>query len=123
MKRGKPLPYRSAKRISAKSQRDEVLAEVELRDGYRCYASNAPRDCGVLFPWRKELEGHEIIPRSAWSVGWLVASNVILVCQVHHEWINENPDDAEALGLHGKSWDRPDGHAGLGVPYIEEEKG
>jgi hypothetical protein len=51
------------------------------------------------------LDAHEIIPRSAWTAGWLEPSNIISVCRFHHDAIGDRPDDAHALGVHGYSWE------------------
>lgn len=54
---------------------------------------------------------HEIIPRSAWRDGIYVLDNVVEVCRAHHDWIDDHPDLAHKVGLHGFSWERPDARA------------
>lgn len=134
MKPRKPLP-RSRKQIPRigpralrkRAQRRQVIEDVNLRDRV-CQAqariedalgnlwndlaamqtiraevadSHPPRACGG------RLDVHEIIPRSAWPDGELVESNCLLVCRRHHDWIDDNPEPAHLLGLHGFSWERP----------------
>jgi hypothetical protein len=108
--RGKPLRRVSVRRLSESAERRRVLAAVRDRDGDGCFASRriqarptveAPRTCAG------PLDGHEVIPRSAWPGGHLIAWNVRLVCRRHHEWIHANPVTAVTLGLLSKSWDRP----------------
>lgn len=124
MKRGGPLRRRtplrqvSRKRRDEKSARDAVRAEVTARDGAGCHAlrvldnrrAAAAQHHWPLTCWHPsglDLDLHERIPRSAWPGGQLVASNVMLVCRRHHEWIDAHETTAATLGLHGYSWDRP----------------
>lgn len=69
--------------------------------GLAVEATNPPRTCGG------PLDVHEVIPRSAWAAGQYEASNCLLICRRHHDWIDDNPDVAHTLGLHGFSWERP----------------
>lgn len=89
-------------------ERQAVLDAVAERDGRGCYAADLVTvvRCGTM-PGRAPLEGHEVIPRSAWPGGHLVAENVRLVCPVHHDWIGDHEREARTLGLHGYSWERP----------------
>ncbi|HEU5085691.1 MAG TPA: hypothetical protein VFU14_20285 [Acidimicrobiales bacterium] len=126
LERRTPLQQRSAKRIAELPERLAVIDEVERRDGRRCalvhdgrvWADDRRRMPDESFALMVALEvvpkacdgpldPHEVIPRSAWPGGHLVASNVRLVCRRHHEWIGDHPDLAHALGFHGYSWDRP----------------
>lgn len=98
----------SKKRASERAAREAVLVEVVQRDGYTCSAEGiAPGACGSPWPHRKPLEGNEVIRRSAWPGGHLVASNVRLLCQTHHDWVTAHPREAIELGLQANSWDRP----------------
>lgn len=118
MKRGGPLPKQSANRKRDERIRAKVLKAARVRDGNRCQffehldeATISLRSARAL-PQRcfGHLDGQEIIPRSAWPDGWLVLDNVVMICRAHHDWIGDWPDDAEKIGLHGRSWDRPQGH-------------
>jgi hypothetical protein len=114
LKRGKPLkrsgglrrtgqlPPMSKKRRQALPDRDACREAVLTRDSYRCRAACVVPDvaCGG------QLDVHEIIPRSAWPDGWLVAENCLTVCRAHHTWIGFHPTKAAELGLHAFSWDR-----------------
>ena len=54
------------------------------------------------------LDPHEIIPRDLWADGYLVLSNVVMICRRHHDWITDNGKWAELIGLHKPSWsERP----------------
>jgi hypothetical protein len=102
----------SEKRKAALSERALVRWTVICRDNNECQAAHrVPAvECGG------PLDVHEIIPRSAWSDGWLRVTNCVLICRAHHQWVDDHPDLAREVGLHGSSWDRPDGHCGLGAP-------
>lgn len=73
------------------------LGAIELTHS----VSDHPVRCGG------PLDAHEIIPRSVWPDGELVASNIIVVCRIHHAWIGDHPKWAHELGLHGFSYERP----------------
>lgn len=115
MKRsGRLKPY-STKRTSLRQQRDQCVAEVLRRD-YGCKAPDRyncidKTDCPPHDPFPRECGGHldvhEIIPKSAWKLGYLEPSNCLAICRIHHGWIDNNPDAAEFVRLHGRSWDRP----------------
>lgn len=107
--RRKPLASRSQKRIDEAPEREAVLAAVVERDGGGCFAHDLVPALRCGSPWhdRPTLEGHEVIPRSVWPGGHLVAENVRMVCQNHHDWIGDEPDLAHDVGLHGYSWERP----------------
>lgn len=109
LKRGKPLKrtgrlsQRSKTREEEAADRRIVVLEVLARDRNACRAS-------ALVPavsCRGPLDVHEVIPRSAWAKGYLVAGNAVAVCRAHHDWIGEHPTEAATLGLHGYSWQRP----------------
>lgn len=96
----------SDRRLSEKKTRQQVVAFVLARDGGRCQAG--PIHALTRLPCRGRLDPHERIPRSAWSKGYLVTTNVITVCEHAHRWIDLHPQGAHALGFHGWSWERPD---------------
>jgi hypothetical protein len=99
------LRQQSAKRRQEVAERRAVLAIVWARDGGRCTAKEAVPAVRCWGP----LDGHEVIPRSAWRKGWLEQDNVRLVCRGHHDWIDDHPDEAHAVGLHGYAHERTDG--------------
>lgn len=90
----------SAKHKSERLEREMICRLVRERDR-TCQATSAPGRCSG------QTDVHEVIPRSAWRRGYLVIENCLLVCRTHHEWIEDYPDAAHALGLHGYSWERP----------------
>ena len=98
----KPLPVVSARRKAEKPVRDAVRAAVLERDG-GCVAANLL----PLVACRLPLDVHEVIPRSAWSHGYLVESNAVALCRAHHDYVGTHQSEAHALGLHGYSWERP----------------
>ena len=89
----KPLPPVSPRRKAERPQRDAVRAAVLERDG-GCQAAH-------LFdtPCVAPFDTHEVVRRSAWSGGYLVEPNCILLCRRHHEVATVNPLLAERLGL------------------------
>lgn len=111
----KRSPLRSIGRHAKKKRplRAAVVERVLARDGYMCQAivhylnGNTTIPRFVIVECRLPLDVHEIIPRSVWPDGELVEDNCVTVCRAHHEWIDLYLDDAEKIGLHGRSWDRP----------------
>lgn len=96
------LRQESDKHKSERSERVTVERFVRARDRTcRAPAMGAPGRCGGT------NDVHEIIPRSVWRKGYLVAENCVLVCRAHHDWIDNNVDDAHDVGLHGYSYERP----------------
>ena len=98
-RRRKRIKQRSIKQSVAQAERDEVVWRVRNRDR-TCQARAVPHVCGI------PLDVHEIIPRSAWPGGYLDDTNCVLVCRAAHNWIDDHPDEAHDLGLHGYSWER-----------------
>jgi hypothetical protein len=94
----------SARREAEQAERKRVVAAAKRRDGYSCVGRHRVPEVRCGGP----LDAHEIIPRSAWRGGYLVLDNVATVCRNHHDWIDDHPDDAHAVGLHGYSYERKD---------------
>ena len=87
---------------STKHRRDRALRRSVVEQAW-------DRDQHCQFPGCHEirdLEAHEIIPRSAWAKGYLVLDNVAMLCRPHHQRVTDNPAEAHALGLHRFSWER-----------------
>ena len=99
----KPLPLVSSRRKREKPQRDAVRAAVLERDGYECQAAGLVLHVACWGP----LDVHEPIPRSAWPGVHLLPDRATSICRGHHCWVDANPAEAHALGLHGYSWERP----------------
>lgn len=107
---------RIGKRLnSKKAERADIRFIVIRRDKtcrFECYYSAAHYNGLTTFdaPYFKcwsILDVHEIIPRSTWPDGELVESNCVLICRRHHIWIDQHPELAHEIGLHGFSWERP----------------
>lgn len=101
---------RSSKRIARRSERALALLgerasavdEAWDRDRGRCQAEHLVPEVRCGGP----LDPHEIIPRSVWPGGERVVMNIAIICRNHHCWIDNHPDAAHAVGLHGYSWER-----------------
>lgn len=111
-----PLRRVGRRALTKRARRAEVVAFVRHRDiecqflhhlyeRYTWKATPPPFD----FPLEHggPLDVHEIIPRSVWPDGELEPSNCVLVCRIHHIWIDANPLDAHRIKLHGMSWENP----------------
>lgn len=102
----KPIAQMSARRLSQRERRSEVVAEVTTRD--RVCQAGAVHALVPGVCCGGPLDVHERIPRSAWPNGFLEPSNCLLVCRNAHGWIDGHPHGAHALGLHGWSWEAPE---------------
>lgn len=120
--RSRGLRRESRKHAAEATERRDLVERVRRRDGYRCQARDLDVEAMMLalaagdtdlrraldrFPRRCDgpLDVHERIPRSAWRAGYLVDDNCLLVCRSHHDWIDDEPDAAHELKLHGYSWE------------------
>lgn len=109
-----PLSPMSKKRRRDLEARRQVIRLVHERDE-QCvfwpYVWGSPAWVegdlqGAPVTCMEPLDVHEIIPRSAWSGGWLDPANCVLICRAHHQWVTEHPAEAHRIGLHGFSWER-----------------
>ena len=109
MRRRQSLRKVSPKTLALRSTRQEVVRAVHLRDGTCQFWHHCPRGLeGVPWICAGPLDVHEIIPRSAWAMGQYRIDNTVLICRIHHMWIDNHPLLAHEVGLHGFSYDRPD---------------
>ena len=92
--RRKPLKPMSDKRRKLLPLRKLLRAEVLERDG-KCMAADLVPDVRC---WGR-AEGHEIIKHNKWQAGWLRGDNVIAVCSIHNQWVEDWPNRAFELGL------------------------
>lgn len=99
----KPIPQFSPSRRAEIPARSAVVEYVRRRDRNQCQARDRVPHVRCSGP----LDAHEVIPRSAWRLGYLDPTNVMMICRSHHRWIDANPEPAHALLLHGFSWERP----------------
>jgi len=109
-----PIKRESDRHRAQRPTRTAVVARVFARDGWRC---QFVAHCALeLEPFRHyllpvlchgRLDPHEIIPRSAWKLGYLVDMNVVTICRSHHHWIDDHPEQAHRIWLHGYSYERP----------------
>jgi hypothetical protein len=54
----------------------------------------------VAPPCSGHLDVHEIVPRSVWPDGDLDENNCVLLCRVHHSWLDGDRYLAEQIGLY-----------------------
>lgn len=109
MKRS-PLSPMSAKRRADLPERAAVRAVIHDRDRW-CRFFDYVTPEAVPIAHGGPLDVHEKCERSSWAKGWLEPSNCVLLCRVHHQWVDAERDAAEACGLLIKSWNRPKGEA------------
>src|SRR5262245_36533113 len=101
-KRRKPLPRKSAKQTEIDRERATIKAEKLAAAGV--HGTVRPSDvtraclgvivwpeifCGIVSAERPLIELHEVVQRSLWRAGAVHAGNCVLLCQAHHEAVDE----------------------------------
>lgn len=96
-----PINTQSAKRRAERTERQDVVALVLDRDGYRCVPAQrgAPGDC------MGGLTAHELVKRSQRNGAHLDPDNCIACCARHNGWIEDNPAEARRLGVTRSNWE------------------
>lgn len=56
-------------------------------------------------PCAGRIEVHHIAARSARPDLIADSDNMICLCQSHHRWVGDHPNDAHEVGLHRYSWE------------------
>lgn len=119
MKRGKPLertelrraaelrakkPLRRTGRLAARSKR---MAAIYVKRR-KLVAELMADDPTCVYPGCTEAgtDPHEPLTRARGG-DILDPSNVVPICRRHHDWCDDHPIEAEALGLLRWSWDSP----------------
>ena len=104
MKRTQLRPV-SKKRLEVNRKRKELMiAYFGPEKSWKC-------QIGVLIGTKcfGEVHGHEILSRSRsgrTDENLLDISNIVLACDYHNGWIEDNPKQAHELGLTVHSWER-----------------
>ena len=107
MKRSRLKPM-SDKRRKVNAKRKEALeAHFGPREGWRCWFTAHPGlfVAGGCFG---ELAGHEILKRSragSTDANLLDMANIVILCQRHNSWVEDEPQLAHGLGLAKHSWE------------------
>ncbi|MGE4425475.1 MAG: hypothetical protein AB7G37_03370 [Solirubrobacteraceae bacterium] len=88
----------SAKRAADLERRRDVRMAVYTRDPYcRLAGVAAAGPCGG--PWTP----HHL--KKSGQGGSYSEANLVGLCATHNTWVEDNPDDARALGLVVKPWE------------------
>lgn len=101
--RRRPLAQKSPKRIREDAELEAARLIVRDRDGYECWAGRQRLVPSVRCVGALEL--HHLAPRSVAPQLLTDPANLRFLCLSHHDWVDAEPDLAEAVGLHVKSWD------------------
>lgn len=105
LRRRTPLARVGRRARLNRGRRETVVALVRARDVSCQFGGINPAFASAC---RGELDVHEVIPRSAWPAGVFEVLNCVLLCRRHHCWVDDHPDLAHRVGLHGFSYERPD---------------
>lgn len=113
-------PVSNARRAENKI-RGAVLADVLMRDGYRCKVRDYLPDVFCL----GRLTGHELLSRGRGG-SIINPANIVAACERHNGYLHDNPEKAHALGLLKHAWEAPelsranDANLGLSDGLVEE---
>lgn len=109
MKRSRIRPV-SDKRKALNAER-KILMEEKFgpREEWRCsFADFGGENLAFVALWTHggAVNGHEILKRSR---GGSITDmeNVVLLCDVHNSWVEDNPALATRMGLAAHSWEKP----------------
>lgn len=100
LRRAKAVPKVSAKRETQRMTDAEVRKAVFLRDQMRC---QFPHHLRPDVPCRGGLSVHHLLKAS--HGGPFVPGNLLTLCVVSNDWVEDNPEDAYELGLVVRSWE------------------
>lgn len=103
MKPRKPLRPVSEKRRAENVERQKLMLEkFGPREEWRCQFPQI--DNGFGWGCFGDVNGHEVLKRSR---GGSITDmeNVVLACQYHNEWVENNPVKAHELGLAAHNWE------------------
>lgn len=107
----KPIAPKSKKRAGEDRARTKLKRTLILAAGLPADGSGpVERGCAghvlapevvCASPWgsRPRFEMHEVVKRSRWRKGLTVRSNVVLLCQAHHDWTESEVAAATEVGL------------------------
>lgn len=92
----------SRKRAAEAPLRRAVVLAVRERDR-TCQAANLVLDVACGGP----LDVHEPMTRARFPgmKAWLDVDKALLICREHHDWTDQHPKEAAALGLLVPSWE------------------
>lgn len=98
----------SDKRRAVNAERKEILERhFGPRENWRCCFHRYLRGLRVgdeILRCYGPVNGHELLKRSRGG-SILDVTNITLLCQFHNGWVEDNPKEAEALGLAKHSWE------------------
>jgi len=103
MKRTALKPMSDRRKEVNKKRRVALEEHFGKREDWKC----SVRDILPTMCWG-EVNGHEILSRARagrTDENLLDVSGIILVCNHHNTWIEDNPEEAHALGLTKHSWE------------------
>ena len=103
MKRSALKPMSDKRRAVNVQRKEAMLAHFGKRETWKCTVKDI-----IGTPCFGEINGHEILSRARSGqsdANLLDMSGIILVCNHHNSWIEDNPKRAHELGLTKHSWE------------------
>ena len=108
MKRSRPKPVSDKRRAVTELRKEQMDFVFGPRESWKCQfkwhlAGFAIND--FEFQCHGPVNGHEVVKRSQ---GGSITdmSNIVLLCNFHNGWVEDNPDKAHSMGLMRRSWER-----------------
>ena len=103
MKRTRLNPISDKRREVNTKRREAMLEHFGKRETWKCSVREI-----IGTPCFGDVNGHEILSRARSGqsdANLLDMSGIILVCNHHNSWIEDNPTKAHELGLTKHSWE------------------
>lgn len=103
LKRSSLKPMSDKRRAVNVQRKEAMLAHFGKRETWKCTVKDI-----IGTPCFGEINGHEILSRARSGqsdANLLDMGGIILVCNHHNSWIEDNPKRAHELGLTKHSWE------------------
>jgi hypothetical protein len=103
MKRSRINPVSAKRKIENAQRKVLMLEKFGPRDGWKCSIPRYETPPGTP-PCYGYVNGHEILKRSRGG-SIIDMANVVLLCDLHNDWVEMNPTWAHDVGLAAHNWE------------------
>lgn len=104
----KRTPLRPVSKKKARENRERAQL-MEARFGpsqwWRCWVRDRPLHMMTMGQCHGPVHGHEVVKSSQMKDARLDMDNIILLCNYHNGWVEDNPDTAHDFGLMRHNWE------------------
>ncbi len=105
MKRSRLRPVSKRREREIAERRVMLEENFGPRDTWQCWVSHRPAMALIMGGCYGAVNGHEIVKRSQWRDGILEPKNILMLCNLHNEFVEREPDIAHKFGLMKHRWE------------------